>query len=496
MNNRHNTSFDKRDAILEIGTEELPARLFPDLLNVMEQSAARLLKEERVEYFSLRAYATPRRLVLYIKEVAEKGRSLIQEVRGPTYHVAFDETGEPTRAAKGFANAHGVGVSDLVIKEEAKGKFVYAVSCAPGRDARDALRDVFTHFITGLSFQRAMRWGDSDFKFARPIRWLLALWGGDIIDIEINGIKGDRFTSGHRFLSLDAIEVQQVENYFDILEEAYCIVDQDKRKAIIDKGIQRVAEGIGGQIPEDEKLLTELTYLSEHPVPVAGEFDSDLLKLPKEVIITSMKEHQRYFPVQNEQGLLLPVFIAIRDGLPTHVDAVRKGYERVLSARLQDAKFFYEEDTKEHLQTYVSRLEGIVFHEGLGTVLEKTYRIIDLSEAISDRLGCREDTKAIAKRAATLCKADLVTDMVREFPELQGVMGREYARLSGEDEDASKAVFEHYLPRFAGDMLPESSAGVIIALADRIDTVAGFSGLESFLPVLKIHMLCGATFQG
>mgnify|MGYP000872148646 FL=1 len=477
MSNGQNTSLDKRDAILEIGTEELPARLFPDLLDTMEQSATRLLKEERVEYSSLKAYATPRRLVLYIKEVASEGRSHVQEVRGPTYRVAFDETGEPTRAARGFANAHGVGVSDLVVKEEAKGKFVYAISRTPGRDARDALRDVFTCLITGLNFERAMRWGDGDFRFVRPIRWLLALWGGDIIDIEINGIKGNRFTSGHRFLSSDKIEIRQVENYFDVLDEAYCIVNQDRRKAIVAKGIQKVAEGIGGQIAEDEKLLTELTYLSEHPVPLAGEFDPDLLKLPKEVIITSMKGHQRYFPVQNEQGSLLPVFIAVRDGLPTHIDAVRKGYERVLSARLHDAKFFYEEDTKTHFETYVSRLEGIVFHEGLGTVLEKTCRIIALVEAISDRLGCHEDTKAIAKRAAKLCKADLVTNMVREFPELQGVMGREYAYLSGEDEDSSKAVFEHYLPRFAGDVLPESTAGVIIALADRIDTVAGFFGI-------------------
>lgn len=477
MSKSQDTSLSRRDAVLEIGTEELPARLFPDLLDKMEQSAGKLLQEERVEYSSLRAYATPRRLVLYIKGVAPLSRPLIREVKGPAYGVAFDEAGKPTRAAAGFARAHEVDVSCLVVKEEAKGKFVYAVSKTPGRDAKDALGDVFTRFITGLSFERAMRWGDSDFRFIRPIRWLLALWGGDVIDIEINGIKGSRFTSGHRFLTLGSPEVLQAEDYFGVLQKAYCVADQDKRKAIIAKGIQDVAEEAGGQVAEDARLLTELTYLSEHPVPLAGRFDPELLRLPKEVIITSMKGHQRYFPVENAQGALLPVFVAVRDGLDAHIDAVRKGYERVLSARLEDAKFFYEEDTKSQLETFVFGLKGIVFHEGLGTVFQKADRIMDLAGAISDRLGYPENTKAIAKRAAKLCKADLVTNMVKEFPELQGVMGREYARLSGEDEDTAKAVFEHYLPRFAGDELPLSLAGVVLAISDRIDTVAGFFGL-------------------
>lgn len=477
VSNSQGASLDKRDAVLEIGTEELPARLFPDLINIMAESAEHLLKEERVEYSSVGAYATPRRLVLRIKEVAPFGRPLVREVRGPTYGVAFDDAGEPTRAAIGFAHAQGVDVSDLIIKEEVKGKFVYAISRVPGPEASSALKDVFTRFVRGLSFERAMRWGDGGFRFVRPIRWLLALLGEDIIDIEINDIKGNRFTSGHRFLTSGMIEVHRAEDYFDILEEAYCIVNQDKRRAIVEKGIWELAEGAGGQVAEDERLLTELTYLAEHPAPLAGRFDSDLLSLPKEVIVTSMKAHQRFFPIQDREGALLPVFAAVRDGLDTRIDAVRKGYERVLSARLKDAKFFYEEDTKSRLDTYVPGLEGIVFHEGLGTVLEKTRRIVALSEAIADRLEYHDDTKAKVKRAARLCKADLITNMVREFPELQGVMGREYALLSGENEDTSRAIFEHYLPRFRGDILPESPAGVILALADRIDTVAGFFGI-------------------
>jgi glycyl-tRNA synthetase beta chain len=477
VSNRQGTSLDKRDAVLEIGTEELPARLFPELINIMAESADRLLQEERVEYSSVRAYATPRRLVLYIKEVAPFGRPLVREVRGPTYGVAFDSVGEPTRAAIGFAHAQGVDVSDLIIKEEAKGKFVYAISRVPGPEAGSALKDVFTRFIRGLSFERAMRWGDGGFRFVRPIRWLLALLGGDIIDIEINDIKGDRSTSGHRFLTSGMIEVPRAEDYFDILEEAYCVVDQDKRRSIVEKGIRELAEGVGGQVAEDERLLTELTYLAEHPAPLAGGFDPDLLTLPKEVIVTSMKVHQRFFPIEDREGALLPVFAAVRDGLDTRIDAVRKGYERVLSARLKDAKFFYEEDTKSQLETYVPGLKGIVFHEGLGTVLEKTCRIVALSEAVADRLGYHDDTRAKVKRAAQLCKADLITNMVREFPELQGVMGREYALLAGENEDTARAIFEHYLPRFRGDVLPESPAGVILALVDKIDTVAGFFGI-------------------
>lgn len=470
-------SSDKRDAVLEIGTEELPARLFPDLISIMTQSADSLLKEERVEYSSVKAYATPRRLVLYIEEVAPLGRPLVREVRGPTYSVAFDEAGKPTQAAIGFARAQGVDVSDLIVREEAKGKFMYAVSKVPGRGAKGALKDVFSRFVAGLTFERAMRWGEGSFRFARPIRWFLALLGEDVIDIEICGIKGNRFTSGHRFLTSGMIEVRRAEDYFDVLEDAYCIVDQDRRKVIIEEGIKKLAQEAGGQIAEDERLLTELAYLAEHPAPLAGRFAPDLLRLPKEVITTSMKGHQRYFPVEDSQGALLPVFTAVRDGLTTRIAAVRKGYERVLSARLEDAKFFYEEDTKSQLETHVSGLRGIVFHEGLGTVLEKTCRIMDLAEAIADRLGYPEDTKAKVKRAAKLCKADLVTNMVREFPELQGVMGREYARMSGEDEDTSRAIFEHYLPRFSGDILPESPCGVILALADRIDTVAGFFGI-------------------
>lgn len=477
MSSCQGASSGRRDAVLEIGTEEMPARLFPELLSTITEIADRLLKEERVDYSSVKAYATPRRLVLYIKDVAPFGSPLVREVRGPTYGVAFDSNREPTRAAIGFARAQGVDVSDLVVKEEAKGKFVYAVLRIPGSEAADALKNVCTRLVGSLSFERAMRWGDGGFRFTRPIRWILALYGSCVIDVEINGMKGNRFTSGHRFLTSGMIEVPRAEDYFDVLEKAFCIVGQDKRKAVVEKGIKDLAEEAGGQIVEDERLLTELTYLAEHPAPLIGRFDPKLLSLPKEVIITSMKVHQRFFPVQNAKGDLLPVFAAVRDGLAAHVDSVRKGYERVLSARLKDAKFFYEEDTKLKLESYVEGLKGIVFHESLGSVHDKTCRTIALGEALADRLEYDEDAKAKIRRAALLSKADLVTNMVREFPELQGVIGRRYALISGESEDIARAIFEHYLPRFRGDLLPESPPGIILALADKIDTVAGFFGI-------------------
>ncbi|NLS44522.1 MAG: glycine--tRNA ligase subunit beta [Firmicutes bacterium] len=477
INENQDMCLNERDAVLEIGTEELPARLFPDLLDVMTGKAGIFLKEERVKYSSVISYATPRRLVIYIKGVAPKGFSLVKKVRGPAYNIAFNDAGEPTSAAIGFAKAQKVNIPDLVVQNDDKGKFIYAISTVPGPEAKDALKNVFTRFINDLNFDRAMRWGDSDFKFARPVRWLLALLGEDTIEIEVNGIKGDRFSSGHRFLAPGFIEVSKAEDYFNVLEKAYCIVDQGERRAIIEEGIKKLAKEAGGEITEDEGLFSELTYMAEHPVCLSGKFNPELLKLPKEVIVTSMKGHQRYFPIEDNEGSLLPVFAAVRDGLATRIEAVRRGFERVLSARLEDARFFYEEDTKLPLEAYISRLGGITFHEGLGTVLKKIHRITDLSEAIADKLGHEEDIKTKTKRAAELCKADLVTNMVREFPELQGVMGKEYALLSGEDESVSQAVFEHYLPRFAGDKVPKNPCGVILAIADRIDTVAGFFGI-------------------
>lgn len=468
---------DSRDAVLEIGAEEIPARFLPGALEHIEREGARLLSEERVAYRAAKALGTPRRLVLYVEGVAPVGPPLVREVRGPAYSVAFDAAGNPTRAAEGFARSRGVRVEDLVTREEPKGRFVYAVSQEAGRPAKEALGSAFLRLITGMSFPKSMRWGDREFRFARPIRWILALFGDEVVPFEVDGIRSGRLSCGHRFLTKGMLELARAEDYIEALRVAYCVVDQRERREAISRGAAEAAKAIGGRVVEDDSLLEELTFLAEHPVPLVGRFDPGLLRLPREVIVTPMRDHQRYFPVEDGAGRLMPAFVAIRDGLSSHLDAVRKGNERVLAARLQDARFFYEEDTKVPLETYVEGLAGIIFHEQLGTMLDKTHRIEELAVDIAGKLDLPDAVRTVVKRAAKLCKADLVTHMVKEFPELQGVMGAEYARISGEAGDVAHAIFEHYLPRFAGDSLPESQPGIVLALADKMDTVAGFFGI-------------------
>ncbi|MGE5593667.1 MAG: glycine--tRNA ligase subunit beta [Betaproteobacteria bacterium] len=468
---------DLRDAVLEIGAEEIPARFLPDALEQLEREGERLLSEERVAYGAVKALGTPRRLVLYVEGVAPIGPPMVRETKGPAYNVAFDAAGNPTRAAEGFARSRGVRVDDLIIKKEPKGKFVYAVSREPGRPAKQALASAFLRLITTMSFPKSMRWGDREFRFARPIRWILALFGDEVVPFEVDGIKAGRLSSGHRFLAKGMLEVAKAEDYVEALRAAYCMVDHHERRDAISKGAREAAEAAGGRIVEDPGLLEELTFLAEHPVPFVGRFDPDILRLPREVIVTPMRDHQRYFPVEDGAGRLMPAFVAVRDGLPSRLDAVRRGNERVLAARLEDAKFFYEEDTKVPLERHIGGLTGIVFHEELGTMLDKTSRVEELATDIADRLSFPSDARAVVARAARLCKADLVTHMVKEFPELQGIMGAEYARVGGEDEGVARAIFEHYLPRFAGDNLPESQPGIALALADKMDTLAGFFGI-------------------
>jgi len=466
-----------RDAVLEIGTEEIPARFMPDALEQIEREGGRLLSEERVAHGTVRAFGTPRRLVLYVEGVAPIGPPMVRETKGPAYNVAFDAAGNPTRAAEGFARSRGVRVQDLIVKEEPKGRFVYAVSREPGRPAKEALASAFLRLVTTLSFPKSMRWSDREFRFARPIRWILALFGDEVVPFEVDGIRAGRLSSGHRFLTTGVLEVAKAEDYIEVLRRAYCMVDHRERRHVISKGAREAAEAVGGRVVEDPGLLEELTFLAEHPVPFVGRFDPDMLRLPREVIVTPMRDHQRYFPVEDGAGRLMPAFVAVRDGLPSRLDAVRRGNERVLAARLEDAKFFYEEDTKAPLERCIGGLAGVVFHEELGTMLDKTSRIEELAVDIADRLGLPSDARAVVARAARLCKADLVTHMVKEFPELQGIMGAEYARVGGEEEGVARAIFEHYLPRFAGDDLPESKPGIALALADKMDTLAGFFGI-------------------
>lgn len=472
--------------LLEIGTEEIPARFFKGALAQLEEKANAALVEARLGYGDIRAYSTPRRLVLQVTDLADRQRDLEVEAKGPAKKAAYDAEGKPSKAAEGFARGQKVDVADLFVKTDEKGiEYVYARRREEGRPAFEVLPGLLQSLILGLEWPKSMRWADRSIRFVRPIHWLICLYGNEVLPLEIDGIKAGRLTYGHRVLGpKEAIEVGTPAELAEKLQAAYVILDQEKRRELIWQQIQ--AEGVkhGGYIPKDEELLEEVTHLVEWPTAFTGGFDPSYLEVPAQVLVTSMREHQRYFPIYGAQpgsggtqAGLLPHFVAVRNGTAEHIDIVRKGNEKVLAARLADARFFYDEDRKETLEDRLPRLETIVFQEKLGTIRQKVDRIGTLADYLVGQMGLSGDEAAAARRAALLCKADLVTHMVYEFTELQGVMGKEYALREGEPAAVAEAIFEHYLPRGADDDLPQSAPGIAVALADKLDTLAGFFGI-------------------
>jgi len=464
----------RRDFLLEIGTEEMPARVLPSVLVQMEELAGRLLREERLTYQDAAVYGTPRRLVLYVSGLAETQEELVREIKGPPVRAAFTADGRPTRAALGFAQNQGVAVEELVTRTLPGGDYVFAVKREAGRPALEALPGILAKLIGGLSFPRPMRWGDLELKFIRPIRWLLALFGTHVVPFELEGLKADRLTYGHRFLAPGPHPVPAPEVYFKVLEENYVIVDHRLRRRLIWEQVENLAYREGGRVKEDPELLEEINFLVEYPTAVCGRFEEEYLKLPPEVVTTPMREHQRYFPVWSRGGEeLLPLFIAVHNGTGEHADNIRTGYEKVLKARLADASFFYEEDRKSPLARKVARLAHVLFQENLGTMLDKVERLKKLAVYLGRALDLPEALGATIERTAELAKADLATNMVYEFPELQGIMGSYYAAADGEKEEVCRGIRQHYWPRFAGDRLPDSLAGMVVGLADRLDTLVG-----------------------
>lgn len=463
----------KNKYLLELGTEEIPARFVENSLKQLKEKWSKLLEEERINYEEIKTYATPRRLVVLIEGLSDKQKDLEELVKGPSEKIAYDNDGHPTKALIGFAKSQGISLDSIVVRQYKGEKYIYANKVAEGRKVQEVIKDKARSIITSISFPKSMRWGGNNFRFSRPIRWIVSLFNDEIVEFEIGNIKVSNKTKGHRFLGSSEIVVNNVDEYFQKLKDNYVIVDQNERKEIIKRNCEKLAREKGGNLLKDDELLNELTYIVEYPTPMIGRINEEFLSLPKEVIITPMKEHQRYFPVLDDKGRLLPYFIAVRNGNEEYLDIVTKGNEKVLEARLEDAKFFYNEDIKQPLEQYVERLKSIVFQEKLGTMYEKTIRINELSRRIGEYLEVGEETLNNMKRASLLSKADLVTNMVNEFTELQGIMGREYAIKSGENEITSLAIFEHYLPRFAGDELPTTTAGAILSIADKLDTIAG-----------------------
>ena len=456
--------------LFEIGTEELPANYMPNILKDLKTLSLKKLQDARVPFADVTVLGTPRRLAVLVSGVEETQADSTEEFKGPAVNIAFKD-GEPTKAAQGFARGKGVDVKDLVVKDN----YIYAVKHIQGRETAELLPHVLQEILTNIPFPNHMRWADFDFRFLRPIHWLVALFGTEIVPVSITDIQSDRYTMGHRFLSNKKIEIPVADDYEKILEENFVIADQDKRREMIRQQITELAREEGGEIEIAADLLEEVNYLVEYPTPLCGKFEDKYLALPEAAIITPMRDHQRYFPVRGKDGKLLNKFIAVRNGGKAFLENVTHGNERVLRARLSDAEFFFNEDRKQKLEAYEEKIKTVVFQEGLGNMYDKSQRLEKLVEMIHFGQQSRVPLDDL-KRAARLSKCDLVTGMVTEFTELQGVMGREYARLDGEKADVCEGIFEQYLPRFAGDILPKTEIGRILSIADKVDNiVATFS---------------------
>jgi len=468
--------------LLEIGTEEIPARFIPPVLKEMAETFAKRCEQERLSVGEIHTWGTPRRLTLAARDLAETQAELTQEVLGPPKAVAFDAQGQPTAAALGFAKAQGVAVSDLVEVETPRGLYLAVRKTTAGRPTRELLQEYLPEFILGLSFPKSMRWGSETISFARPIHWILARFAGEVIPFTLGDVTSGGVTYGHRFMSPQAREVRTIDEYLETLRQAYVIVDPAARRAFLEEEMAKAAARVGGTLVPNPELVEENTFLVEYPSVVVGSFEEKYLALPEEVLITCMREHQRYFSLRGPDGRLLPHFMAVNNTLTRNPEVVRQGHERVLRARLSDAMYFYQVDSKVPLQTWVEQLRGVVFHSLLGTSYEKMERFRELADYLVKNLT-RDDGSAlpldpgVVRRAATLCKADIVSEMVGEFPSLQGVMGTVYARNAGEPPEVAEAIFSHYLPRHADDDLPGDLVGAIIGMADRLDTLCGMFGV-------------------
>ena len=453
--------------LFEIGTEEIPAKFMPGILEQLKSLAEKKLQELRVPFASVTVFGTPRRMTFIADGVEETQASTVVESKGPSVKIAFGPDGAASKAAQGFARGQGIAVEDLIVRDE----YVYAVKQLTGQAVIDLLPAFLVDIVESLSFPKNMRWADHDFRFVRPIRWLVALLDNKIILIEITGDKTGRNTIGHRFLSKGEVEIASAGDYEKVLREHFVLVDQDERRKMIRQQVEELAQKEGGIAEIDEDLLEEVVYLVEYPTALCGHFDDKFLTLPKETVITPMREHQRYFPVLTADGKLLAKFITVRNGNSEGLDIVAHGNERVLRARLSDAEFFFNEDRKIKLEERLEKLKTVVFQEGLGNIYDKSVRLADIAMTLKKSLNVKVD-EDILQRTALLSKTDLVTGMVCEFTELQGVMGREYALLDGEKPEVAQGIFEHYLPRFAGDELPTTDIGRLVGIADKLDNIA------------------------
>ena len=461
-----------KDLLFEIGAEEIPAGFMPNILGQLKQLAETKLNDAHLPFESIATYGTPRRLALIVEGLADTSAEISERHKGPSASIAYDADGNATKAAIGFARGKGLDVADLVVEDG----YIYAETKTAGVPAKDIVSEMLPQLITGLNFPKSMHWGNLDAKFVRPVRWLVALLDEEVIPVEFATVKSGNVSRGHRFLGADEITIKNAASYVDTLKENFVMVDQDARRELISKQLHDIAASKNASIVWDDDLLEEINYLVEWPTALCGGFEESYLALPDAAIITPMKDHQRYFPLVDQDGKLLPMFLTVRNGSDHSIEVVQAGNERVLRARLDDAKFFFNEDRKKPLIDRQDGLTKIVFQEGLGNLADKTERLLKLGRVFGEECGLHEDAAVVLERATELAKTDLTTGMVTEFTELQGVMGKEYALLDGESPEVAEAIFEQYLPRFAGDILPQTEAGKVLSIIDKVDNiVATFS---------------------
>ncbi|KAA9026342.1 glycine--tRNA ligase subunit beta [Niallia endozanthoxylica] len=461
-----------KDILLEIGLEELPARFVTNSMNQLADKVKTWLEAKQIQYGELQAYSTPRRLSILVKGVAEAQADIHEEAKGPAKKNAQNEAGEWTKAAIGFSRGQGMAVEDIYFKEINGVEYAHVKKFVKGQETFTLLPEL-KEIIMSLTFPKNMRWADNDLRYIRPIKWIAALFGQEVIPFVITNVETSRHSKGHRFLGGE-IEFVEPADYEKVMAEQYVIVDPLKRKQTILEQLQKLEEEKGWEIPVDQDLLEEVNNLVEFPTALYGNFEEEFLELPQEVLITSMKEHQRYFPVKSKTGELLPHFVTVRNGGADFLENVARGNEKVLRARLSDAAFFYREDQKMEIDHALNKLKSIVYHEEIGTLSEKTARVQRLTNILSGKLDFSAEQKENANRAAEICKFDLVTNMVYEFPELQGFMGEKYARQKGEAEAVSIAINEHYMPRNAEDSVPSTEVGAILSIAEKVDTISSF----------------------
>ena len=466
--------------LLEIGTEEIPAGYIEPALRALASGLQQKLTEARIEHGTVETYGTPRRLAVRIKKVAAKQLPLKTELTGPPVKVGFDESGQPTMAAKKFAEKAGVKIDQLSVKESLKGAYLCAVKQERGQATPSLLKEILPRVILATPFPKSMRWADMNIAFARPIHCCLALLGSKVIPFKLGNLSAGRYTAGHYFMQPGKIKIDSAADYVKRLKDVRVLVDLNERRQAVEREIGKAAKKVGGRILADEELLGIVNNLVEYPVAVAGKFDEDFLQLPDEVLITAMREHQKYFAVVDGSQKLMPYFVAVNNTVARDMKLVAKGHERVLRARLADAQFFYQGDLEVSNDQRVEKLKGVLFQARLGTMYAKIQRVAKIGKFIAKAvdLGLAEGSQEIeletqVARAAKLCKADLVSQVVGEFPKLQGIMGRIYAEIAGELPTVSAAIEEHYRPTYSGGPLPETVAGSILSIADKMDSICG-----------------------